>query len=239
MSSRLSTDSSHSPLSSGPHYVGHRKRVREKFRKTKGVGWQDYEILELFLFFFIPYKDTKPIAKALLDRFGSFEAMALAEESALCEVPGIGTASALALNVYGEMIRRQAFQKIKEAPLLDSWKNVLEYCRLNDGYRNTENVHILFMNSKNYMIADEVLFSGTLDQAPFYIRDIIKRALELQAAAMILVHNHPSGDPTPSAADIDVTRKLAAAAELMKIRLHDHLIIAKCSYTSLRDLGAF
>lgn len=213
--------------------------MREKFRKTKGIGWQDYEILELFLFFFIPYKDTKPIAKALLARFGSFEAMAMAEEKALCEVAGIGTGTAVALNVYGEMIRRQAFQKIKRTSLLDSWKNVLEYCRVHDGYRETESVHILFLNTKNYLISDEVLFAGTIDQAPFYIRDVIKRALELQAAAMILIHNHPSGDSTPSTADIDVTRKLAAAAELMNIRLHDHLIITKMGYTSLRDLGAF
>lgn len=220
-----------------PHYLGHRARQREKFRQTHGEGWADYDVLELFLFFFVPYKDTKPLAKALLARFGSFEAMAMAEESALCEVPGVGATTALALNVYGEMVRRQARQKIASTPLLDSWKNVLEYCRVKNAYQSVENVHILFMNTKNYLIADEVLFSGTLDQAPFYIRDILKRALELQASAMILVHNHPSGDPTPSAADIDTTRKLASAAELLRIRLYDHLIITKTGYTSLRDYG--
>lgn len=239
MLSKTPFDASDGALPVMPHYVGHRERVREKFRATKGVGWQDYEILELFLFFLIPQRDTKPIAKALIERFGSFEAMVFAEENTLCEVAGVGANTALALNVYGEMIRRQAAQKIRGTPLLDSWKNVLEYCRLNDGYRNTETVHILFMNAKNHLISDEILFSGTIDQAPFYIRDILKRALDVQASAMILVHNHPSGDPTPSAADIDMTRKLAAAADLLKIHLHDHLIIAKGGYTSLRDFGMF
>lgn len=223
---------------SSPHWQGHRDRLRQRFQKSRGRDLSDYEVLELFLFYILPRRDTKPVAKALLEKFKTFENMAFAETKRLCEVPGIGSSAALALHVYGEMIIRQAKQKIEKAPLLDSWERVVEYCRLKDGFQTSENVHILFLNNKNQLISDEIVAEGTVDQTSFYIRNIIKRALELQACSLILVHNHPSGDVTPSQADIEETRKLNQAAQLMGLTLHDHLIVSKEHYTSLRNMGA-
>ncbi len=222
---------------SSPHWQGHRDRLRQRFQKSRGRDLSDYEVLELFLFYILPRRDTKPVAKALLEKFKTFENMAFAETKRLCEVPGIGPSAALALHVYGEMIIRQAKQKIEKAPLLDSWERVVEYCRLKDGFQTSENVHILFLNNKNQLISDEIVAEGTVDQTSFYIRNIIKRALELQACSLLLVHNHPSGDVTPSQADIEETRKLNQAAQLMGLTLHDHLVVSKEHYTSLRNMG--
>ncbi|MDR0631572.1 MAG: DNA repair protein RadC [Holosporales bacterium] len=219
------------------HYTGHRERLRKRFRDSRGKALSDYEILELFLFFAIPYKDTKPIAKALLKAFGTFENITMADEARLCEVRGVGPAAALALNVYGEMSLRQVRQKITQIPLLNSWDAVICYCRKSNAFKQKETVHVLFLNKKNFLIADEVLFEGTVDQTPFYIRNIIKRALDLGAVSMILVHNHPSGDATPSASDISETQRLYIAAKTMDITLHDHIIVAKDKYTSLKSLG--
>lgn len=220
-----------------PPYYGHRNRLRQKFRKTKGRALSDYEILELFLFYVIPYKDTKPIAKALLSTFGSFEGITAVEETRLCQIEGVGPAAACALHVYGEMAIRQARQRIEEKPLINCWQAVLDYIRVSDGYKSVEEVHILFLNKKNHLIADEVVFTGTIDQTPFYIRDILKRALDLNAVSLIIVHNHPSGDASPSAADIEQTQRLFLAAHQLGITLHDHFIVARDQYTSLRTLG--
>jgi DNA repair protein RadC len=220
-----------------PHYIGHRERLRKRFRESQGKALSDYEILELFLFLSIPHKDTKPIAKELLKAFETFENIAMSEEARLCEVSGVGPATALALNVYGEMSRRQLRQKVSHMPLLNSWNAVLDYCRMSDAYKGSENVHALFLNKKNFLIADEILFKGTIDQTPFYVRDVIKRTLDLNASSLILVHNHPSGDATPSAMDISETRRLAQAAQSMGINLYDHFIITKDKYTSLKSLG--
>lgn len=223
-----------------PKYCqGHRKRLRQKFRQSKGRSLSDYEVLELFLFSLIPYKDTKTIAKELIQTFGTFDNIAAAEEQRLCQISGIGPLTAFALKVYGEMVIRQTKQRILDTPLINSWQAVIDYIRVSDGYKTSEEVHVLFLNKKNHLIADEVLFCGTIDQTPFYIRDILKRALDLNAVAIILVHNHPSGDPTPSAEDIEQTRELNKAAQTLGIILHDHFIIAKNSYTSLRTLGVF
>lgn len=219
-----------------PHYTGHRERLRQKFWLAR-QSLSDYEILELFLFFVLPRCDTKPLAKKLLAQFETFENLAFAPPENLCSLPGVGQAVALALNLYGEMQIRQARQKIQEAPLLDSWERVVNYCRLKEGFQLCENVYALFLNSKNRLIADELVTKGTVDQSSFYIRDIVKRALDLQAYSFILVHNHPSGDATPSAADIDETRKLYQAAQVMGLTFHDHLIITHDRYTSLKNLG--
>jgi DNA repair protein RadC len=220
-----------------PHYTGHRERLRKRFRDSRGKALSDYEILELFLFGVIPHKDTKPTAKALLKAFGTFENIAMADEARLCEIDGVGPTTALTLNVYGEMSIRQLRQKIAHVPLLNSWKSVIDYCRQNDAFKQKESVHVLFLNKKNYLIADEVLFEGTVDQTPFYVRNIIKRALDLGAVSLILVHNHPSGDATPSASDISETQRLHLATKTMDIILHDHIIVAKDKYTSLKSLG--
>ncbi|MDR2464102.1 MAG: DNA repair protein RadC [Holosporales bacterium] len=219
------------------HYSGHRDRLRKRFRQSNGKALDDYEVLELFLFFVIPYKDTKPIAKELLKTFRTFENIVLSDESRLCEITGVGPLTSLALKVLGEMTIRQSKQKVANVSILNSWDAVIEYCRLNDAYNQNESVHVLFLNNRNYLIADEILFTGTIDQTPFYIRNIIKRALDLHATSLILVHNHPSGDATPSAKDIDATRQLFMAAKIMDIKLHDHFIITKNQYTSLKNLG--
>jgi DNA repair protein RadC len=177
------------------------------------------------------------LAKELLKTFGSLGNIVFADESRLCEISGIGPMTAFALRVCGEMSVRLLRQKAKIDPLLNSCEAVLDYCRLNDAYQADEKVHVLFLNQKNRLIADEILFSGTIDETPFYVRNIVKRALDLHASSLILVHNHPSGDPTPSAADVEATRKLHQAAKMMDITLHDHFIIAQTGYTSLQNLG--
>lgn len=219
-----------------PHYIGHRERLRQKFWHAR-QSLTDYEILELFLFFSLPRRDTKPLAKKLLSKFETFENLAFADIELLCSLEGVGPSVALAFSLYGEMQIRQAHQKVTQAPLLDSWDRVVTYCRLKEGFLSREIVHALFLNAKNRLIANEVLAEGTVDQAPFYVRDIIKRALDLQACSFILVHNHPSGDATPSAADIEETRKLQQAAKIMGLTFYDHLIITRDRYTSLKNLG--
>lgn len=217
--------------------AGHRARLRERFIKSEGKALTDYEVLELFLFSLILYKDTKQIAKDLLEKFKTFEGISMADLKLLEQVDGIGAASALSLKVYGEMVIRQAKQKITATPLLNSWDAVINYCMATSSYKTTEELHLLFLNKKNYLISDEVLFSGTVDQTPFYIRDILKRALELSSSSIIIVHNHPSGDSTPSTNDIERTRDLFHAGKIMNIDLLDHFIIGKDNYTSLRNLG--
>lgn len=220
-----------------PSYAGHRGRLREKFSHSKGKALSDYEVLELFLFFFIPYRDTKPLAKRLLKDFGSFAGIAAAEEEMLLLVPGLGPNTALALKVYGEMVLRQARQSIERRPLLNCWNAVMEYLQASDAYKATEDLHVLFLDKRYHLITDEILFVGTVDQTPFYIRDILKRALALNAVFLIVVHNHPSGDVLPSAADIDQTKLLYTAAQNLGITLLDHFIVAKTAHTSLRTIG--
>lgn len=217
-------------------HLGHRARLRAKFRKS-AAALLDYEILELFLFHLIPYKDTKLIAKELLDTFKSFEGVALAEPCNLCKIRGVGASTALALNILGEIFVRKARQHLQNANLLNSWEAVIEYCQVHDGLRGTENVHVLFLNKRFHLIADEVLFSGTVDETPIYLREILKRALELNASSIIVVHNHPSGNTTPSRADIEQTQKLSYAAKAVGITLQDHIIISPQTYTSLRAMG--
>lgn len=223
--------------STSPHYHGHRERLRKRFQVSRGQALSDYELLELFLFFSVPRQDTKPLAKRLLEEFETFESLAFASPERLCNVPGVGPTVALAINLFGEMQVRQARQKIAIKPLLDSWERVVDYCRAKSGFQENENLHVLFLNAKNRLMSDEILTTGTVDQTGFYVRNILKRALDLQATALILVHNHPSGDPTPSAEDIEETRRLQQAATLMGLTLHDHLIITKTGFTSLKNLG--
>ncbi|MDR3285401.1 MAG: DNA repair protein RadC [Holosporales bacterium] len=215
------------------HYLGHRERLRKKFCKSAAM-LSDYEILELFLFHLIPYKDTKPIAKKLLETFTTFDGIAMAAEKNLCKIDGIGKLTAFAFKVLGELFTRRAKNRIKKVNVLDSFEAVLDYCKLNIGYKTQENVHILFLNKQYYLITDEPLFSGTIDETPFYSREILRKALELNSSAIIVVHNHPSGDTTPSSADIEQTHKLLYAAETIGIKLLDHIIVSPNSCTSLR-----
>lgn len=220
-----------------PHYKGHRSRLRERFTESGDQGMPDYELLELVLFRSIPQRDVKPLAKALVARFGSFAEVIGARPERLTEVEGIGEATALDLKIVEAAARRLARGAIGERPLLGSWKDVLDYCRTAMAFADREQFRILFLDKRNFLIADEVQSLGTVDHTPVYPREVVRRALELAASAVIMVHNHPSGDPTPSAADIRMTEELGSIAKSLGITLHDHIIVGKNGHSSFRGLN--
>lgn len=222
----------HPPL---PHYVGHRERLRERFGAAED-SLPDYELLELLLFRLIPRADTKPVAKALLARFGSLAEVLGAPVPLLREVKGVGPAVALDLKVIASAARRMARGAIQGREVLSSWDKVLDYCRSAMAFEPREQFRILFLDKKNALIADEVQQTGTVDHTPVYPREVVRRALELSATAVVLVHNHPSGDPTPSRADIDMTRTIVETAKPLGIAVHDHLIIGKNGFASMKGL---
>lgn len=220
-----------------PHYTGHRQRLRQRFRNSGGDGLADYELLELLLFGSIRRGDVKPAAKALIARFGSFADVLAARPEELARVDGIGAETASWLKIAHAAAIRMTRDRARERPVLSSWQAVLDYVRVAMAYEDIELLRVLFLDRKNALLADEVQQRGTVDHAPLYPREVMRRALELGASAVILVHNHPSGDPTPSAADIDMTRRVAEAGEKLDVALHDHIIVAKTGHTSLRSLG--
>ena len=220
-----------------PHYMGHRDRLRQKFRESGPDALHDYELLELILFRAIPRRDTKPLAKDLLKRFGSFAEVIAAPDHLLLEFPGIGQSVVTELKLIHAAASKFAQGQIRERPVLSSWKAVLDHCRTAMAFNDIEQFRILFLDKKNMLIADEVQQTGTVDHTPVYIREVVKRALELSATAIIMVHNHPSGDPTPSRADIDMTKQVAEAADPLGISIHDHIIVARNGHTSFRGLG--
>jgi len=220
-----------------PHFAGHRQRLKERFLKSGGDQLPDYELLELLLFQALPRRDVKPLAKDLLARFGSFAGVVSAEPALIRGVPGAGEAVVVALKTVAAAAERMARDEVAQAPVLGNWDKLVRYCRTAMSRETTEHFRVLFLNRKNVLISDEVQWRGTIDHTPLYPREVVKRALELGAAALIMVHNHPSGDPTPSQADIDMTQQVADAAKSMGILLHDHLIMAKSGHTSFRDLG--
>jgi DNA repair protein RadC len=219
-----------------PHFLGHRERLKARFRDSGGDGLRDYELLELLLFQVIPRRDTKPVAKALLARFGSFSEVLSAPQARLMEVDGVGESVALYLNLMQTVASRFARDSLKSKPLLDSWAAVIDYCKASMAYEQVEQFRILFLDKKNVLIADEVQGSGTVDHTPVYPREVVKRALELSSTAMILVHNHPSGDPTPSRADIQMTKQLIDTARPLGIAIHDHIIVGRAGHASLKGL---
>jgi DNA repair protein RadC len=219
-----------------PHYLGHRERLKARFREAGPDSLQDYELLELILFQALPRRDTKPIAKALLSRFGSFSDVLAAPPERLTEIDGIGETAALSLKLFAAAAQRFAKDGVREQPLLDSWRSVLDYCRAAMAFEPIEQFRILFLDKKNKLIADEVQQKGTVDHTPVYPREVIKRALELSATALILVHNHPSGDPTPSRADIQMTKSLVDIAKPLGIAVHDHIIVGRDGHASFRIL---
>ncbi len=220
-----------------PHFAGHRQRLRSRFRDAGGEALADYELLELLLFQLVPRRDTKPIAKALLARFGSFSEVLAAPEEQLVAFDGIGDSAAAGLKAIEAAARRYARDAVRDRPLLASWDTVLAYCRVAMAYEAREQFRILFLDKKNGLIADEVQQVGTVDHTPVYPREVMKRALELAATALILVHNHPSGDPSPSRADIEMTRLLVEASKPLGIVIHDHIIVGRSGHASLRALG--
>ncbi|MHA1158761.1 MAG: RadC family protein [Alphaproteobacteria bacterium] len=218
------------------HFHGHRERLKARLRDGGQEALADYELLELILFQIIPRRDTKPIAKALLDRFGSFSETLSAPEQLLMEIDGIGLSVAHHLKLVRAAAQRFAKDPVQHGAQLDSWAAVVDYCRAAMAYEPVEQFRILFLDRKNRLIADEVQGTGTIDHTPVYPREVVKRALELSATALILVHNHPSGDPTPSRADIQMTKTIAEVAEPLGVKLHDHLIIGKSGHASFRSL---
>lgn len=219
-----------------PHYRGHRTRLRQRFEDVGEQAMPDYELLELVLFRSIPQRDVKPLAKTLIARFGSFAEVLGARQERLTEVEGVGEATALDLKIVEAAARRIARGAIRQRPMLGSWKDVIEYCRTAMAFADREEFRILFLDKRNHLIADEVQSSGMVDHAPVYPREVVKRALELAATALVLVHNHPSGDPTPSPADIRMTNDLQAIAKPLGIALHDHIIVGRNGHASFRGL---
>src|SRR5216683_5599248 len=220
-----------------PHYHGHRQRLRRRFLEAGSDAVSDYEVLELILFRAIPIRDLKPLAKALLGKFGSFAEVISAPYERLAEVKGLGDAAITELKIVQAAASRLARGQVKRREILSSWSNVLDYCRTTMAFDETEKFRVLFLDKKNQLIADEVQQRGTVDHTPVYPREVVKRALELSATAVILVHNHPSGDPTPSRADIDMTRQIIEVAKPLGIAVHDHIIVGKDGHASFRGLG--
>ncbi|WP_422370218.1 RadC family protein [Hoeflea sp.] len=218
------------------HYHGHRDRLRRRFREGGDRALADYELLELLLFRLIPRRDTKPIAKALLARFGSLPEVLGAPDHLLTEVAGVGDSVATDLKLVAAIAHRMLKGELKGRQVLGSWSSVIEYCRAAMAFEAREQFRILFLDKKNALIADEVQQTGTVDHTPVYPREVVKRALELSATAIILVHNHPSGDPTPSRADIEMTRLIIDTARPLGITVHDHIIIGKEGHASLKGL---
>lgn len=218
------------------HREGHRERLRERFAASQPDSFPDYELLELILFRSIPRRDVKRIAKDLIRRFGSFAEVMAAPPARLKEVPGVGESVALDLKIVEAAGRRLARGAVAKRPVLSSWSSVIEYCRAAMAFAEREQFRILFLDKKNQLIADEVQQSGTVDHTPVYPREVVKRALELASTAIILVHNHPSGDPTPSQADITMTQEIVAVAKPLGIHVHDHIIVGRDGHASLRGL---
>lgn len=221
------------------HYHGHRDRLRQRFERDLGSSFEDYELLELLLFRILPRRDTKPIAKQLITRFGSFSQVLAAPANLLQEIDGIGPTAAMDIKIMLAAAKRYSKDALPERPILNSWDALLDYCKSEMAFEDKEQFRLLFLDKRNKLIADEVQQVGTVDHTPVYPREVIKRCLELSATAMILVHNHPSGDPTPSNADIQMTRAIADIAKPLGITLHDHIIIAKDGHSSLRALKLF
>jgi DNA repair protein RadC len=219
-----------------PHYHGHRERLRERFYGAGPEALSDYELLEMALFPALPRRDTKPLAKALLKTFGSFAEVIHAPVARLREVEGIGEASINQIKLLAAAASRVAKGEIKRKIALSSWNDVIEYCRSGMAFADKEQFRLLFLDKRNQLIADEVQQTGTIDHTPVYPREVIKRALELSATALILVHNHPSGDPTPSQADIQMTKAIVQIASPLGISVHDHIIVGKNGHTSLKRL---
>ena len=216
------------------HYLGHRQRLRERFMKSGAGALADYELMELVLFRAIPRRDVKPLAKALIKRFGSFAEAAAARPERLREIDGLGESAIMEIKLAEAVATRLARGQIESRRTLSSFVDVLDYCRTAMAYADREEFRVLFLDKRNALIADEVQGVGTIDHTPVYPREIIRRALELGASALILAHNHPSGDPTPSPADIRMTKDIVAIAEPFGIVIHDHLIVGKHGQTSFR-----
>ncbi|HEX6859792.1 MAG TPA: DNA repair protein RadC [Caulobacteraceae bacterium] len=221
------------------HHLGHRERLRERALKGGLEALPDYELLELYLFRTFPRGDIKPLAKALLTRFGSLTAVLSASVEELRTVQGIGEAAAADLKILHEATLRLAREAVQKRPVISSWTALLGYVRVALANESREQFRVLFLDKKNQLIADEVMNRGTVDHAPVYPREVMRRALELSSSSIILVHNHPSGDPTPSPADVDMTKQIVEAGRSLRISVHDHLVVGREGVASFKALGLF
>jgi len=219
------------------HAAGHRERLRERFKKAGVQSVQDYELLELILFRAIPRRDVKPLAKELINAFGGFAQVMAAPIERLIEIKGVSENVAQEIKIIQAAALKLTQERILKRPVIASWNDLLSYCRAAMADEKTEQFRLLFLDKKNNLIADEIQSRGTVDHTPVYPREVVKRALELEASAIILVHNHPSGDPTPSRADIAMTGEIIKAAGALNIRVHDHLIIGHEREASFKSLG--
>jgi DNA repair protein RadC len=228
------------PLPAGrlPSYIaGHRSRLRERFLTGGAGAVPDYELLELVLFRANPRQDVKPLARTLMDEFGDFNRVVTASPERLRAVRGVGEAVICELKVVEAAAQRMARSRVMRRHVISSWDAILDYCHTTMAHRETEQFRVLYLDRKNTLIADEEQARGTVDHVPVYPREVAKRALEVNASALILVHNHPSGDPTPSQSDIDMTARVDAACQALGLTLHDHLIIGKSRELSFRTEG--
>jgi len=219
-----------------PHHLGHRDRLRSRAAQAMGA-LPDYELLELYLFRSLPQGDVKPLAKRLLDRFGSLAGVLGAQAEALKTVKGVGSQVALDLKLLQEAALRIGRAEVARRPVISSWSALLAYAKAALAHQPREQFRVIFLDKKNQLIADEVMNEGTVDHAPVYPREVARRALELSASAVILVHNHPSGDPTPSSADVDMTRQVVEATRVLRISVHDHLVVGREGVASFKALG--
>ena len=220
-----------------PHYKGHRDRLRQRFILGGADALADYELLELLLFMAIPRKDVKPLAKALIKAFGSYKNVLNAPHDKLANFTGLSEASAITIKSVQASAQRLMKQDVMNMPVLNSWARLIDYCTATMAHEKREFFRILFLNKKNELIADEVQGVGTVDHTPVYVREVARRSLELGATALILVHNHPSGDATPSQDDVEMTTEIVNALEPLGVIVHDHLIISKNGHTSFRSQG--
>jgi DNA repair protein RadC len=224
------------PTGTQPHYHGHRERLRGRFREAGSEALSDYEMLELVLFRAIPQRDVKPLAKKLIETFGSYAEVLAASSQRLGEIKGLGDSAITELKIVQAAASRMLKGEVKKRQVLSSWSSVLDYCRSAMAFADKEQFRILFLDKRNQLIADEVQQVGTVDHTPVYPREVVKRALELSATALILVHNHPSGDPTPSRADIVMTEAIVEVAKPLGILVHDHIVVGKDGHASFKGL---
>jgi DNA repair protein RadC len=225
------------PQKPAPHYKGHRDRLRQRFAQGGTDALADYELLEIILFMAIPRRDVKPLAKELLKKYNSLPELLSAPIHQLTQTAGVSENVAIALKAVNATAHRMLKQDIMQKPVLNSWSRLIVYCMATMAHEKREHFRILFLNKKNELIADEIQSSGTVDHTPAYPREIMKRSLELGATALILIHNHPSGDPSPSQADIDMTGQIIRAAAPFQIAIHDHIIVSRNGYTSFKNQG--
>ena len=221
----------------GPDNSGHRARLRQRLFEGGPDALRDHELIEYLLALAIPRRDTKPLAKALLAEFGGIAGLLTADAEALARVPGMGETSAAAIKTAHAAALRLLRAQVAERPLLANWQALLDYLRADMAHHAIERVRVLHMNSRNMLIRDELMAEGSIDEAADYVREVIRRAIDLGSSAIILVHNHPSGDPAPSRADIDLTRQVAEAGKRLNITLHDHIIMGAEGHSSLRAMG--